>query len=196
MNSKKKFVLALVSLVLLLGISAGGTLAYLTSTPDPIINEFQPNEVTTTVVEDFEAGVKSNVKIQNTGTTSAYIRAAVVITWQDKDGNVYGKVPVANTDYTISYKLTDGWEKAADGFYYWKKPVPADDPATEALENLTGELITECKLKEGVTAPAEGYYLTVEIIGSGIQSMPTSVVTSEWDSGVSSVNGTTLVLKK
>lgn len=188
MNSKKKFVLALVSLVLLLGISAGGTLAYLTATPDPIINEFQPNEVTTTVVEDFKDGVKSNVKIQNTGTTAAYIRAAVVITWQDKDGNVYGKVPAEGTDYTISYKLADGWGKAADGFYYWKEPVAAD--------KLTGVLITECKLKEGVTAPAEGYYLTVEIIGSGIQSMPTSVVTSEWDSGVSSVNGTTLVLKK
>ena len=173
----------LVSLLLLLTVTVGGTLAFLLDSSGPITNVFTPSQVTTRVDESFNGSVKSNVRIQNTGDTAAWIRAAVVITWQDADGNVYGKAPVANEDYTISYDLVSGWEKGDDGFYYWTKPVAA---TSEGEASYTGILITECKPVEG-KAP-EGYHLTVEILGSGIQSLPTSVVTEKWSSGVSGVS--------
>lgn len=172
MNNKKKSILVLVSLVLLLCFGAGGTLAFLIHQPDPITNEFQPTEVTTTVEEKTENGVKSEVKIKNTGTTEAYIRAAVVITWQDENGNVYGQLPVAgeDKDYTISYDLKNGWSLKSDGFYYWKAEVEPGE--------VTGTLITSCAPVAG-KAP-EGYNLCVEIIASGIQSKPAHVVQETW----------------
>lgn len=183
----------LVSLVLLVGVAVGGTLAYLATNTDPIENQFTPSKVTTTVEETLEGNVKSEVKIKNTGDTEAWIRAAVVITWQNEAGNVYGGTqPVAGTDYTISWNKdttnSDGnWVTGKDGFYYWTKPV--------APNGLTGELITECKPVEG-KAP-EGYALTVEIIGSGIQSKPASVFNDNWASSGLQVNnaGNTLVTK-
>ena len=186
-----------VSLLLLLTITVGGTLAFLITSDGPLTNIFKPSKVTTEVDEDFNGDVKSNVSIQNTGDIDAYIRAAVVITWQDEHGNVYGQMPKTDPDcthgegctcdYTISYNLNDGWEKAADGFYYWTSPVAPD--------GFTGILIQECKPVEG-KAPS-GYYLTVEILGSGIQSVPTSVVTEEWESGVAGIKseGKTLDIK-
>ena len=49
----------------------------------------------------------------------------------------------------------------------------------------TGVLIQSCTTEKSVTVgsgdDAVTYYLTVEIIGSGIQSKPDSVYTSEWE---------------
>lgn len=171
-----KSIALLVSLLLIIGVTIGGTIAYLIDRTDPVTNTFNPSEVTTSVEETRNGRTKSNVTIKNTGDTEAWIRAAVIMTWQDKDGNVYGQLPVAGKDYIIDYKLSeDGWVKGDDGFYYWTKPVKSvkEDPE----DCLTGVLIESCAYSEG--AP-EGYYLTVEIIGSGIQSKPSSVFSEEW----------------
>lgn len=203
----KKVNALLLSLLLILCVSVGGTVAYLIHSSNPVVNTFTPSKITTDIEEELDGDVKSNVKVKNTGDTEAYIRSVVVITWQDKDGNVYGQIPKAcmvstcdhascGADYAIQYNLVtsgEGWIKSSDGFYYWTKPVLSQ---AENSENCTtGTLITTCKpLKD---APADGYYLNVEIIGSGIQSKPTSVVTSNWSSGVSGVatDGTTLQIK-
>lgn len=161
----------LVCLLLALGCTVGGTLAYIFTNTSPVKNIFQPTEVTTTVVENFEDGVKSDVQIKNTGSTDAWLRAAVVVTWQNAAGEVYGKAPVQGTDYSISYDLANGWVEGTDGFYYWTSPV--------APEGLTGVLITECKLAETANAP-DGYDLTVEILGSGIQSKPAAPFNDNW----------------
>ena len=78
------------------------------------------------------------------------------------------------------------WEKGSDGYWYYKLPVN--------VGKETEELIESCSLKDGITAP-DGYYLSVEIVASSIQSTPPRVVTEQWDSGVSGVNGSTLIIK-
>ena len=160
----KKTIVLMVSLALLLCMGVGGTLAFLFDASGPVKNTFTPSNVTTSVEETFENGVKSDVSIKNTGDTEAYIRAAVVVSWQNAAGEVYGTTPVAGTDYSITFSTdaTDGkdgkWEKK-DGFYYWSEPV--------APGELTGILITKAEYK--ANAP-EGYALCIEILGSGIQS--------------------------
>lgn len=194
----KKSIALLVSLILVLSVTIGVSLAYLVATSGPVDNTFSPSRVTTEVNETFDGKVKTNVSIKNTGDTTAYIRAAVVVTWQDGNGNVYGTVPVKDTDYKISYNLGDPanpegkWILGSDGFYYWTNPVKSEEE--DANNCNTGILITEAKPLEA--APADGYTLCIEILGSGIQSLPTSVVTSEWSTGVSSVSGTTLQIKE
>ena len=193
----------LVSLLLVIGVTIGGTLAFIVADDGPVKNTFTPSKVTTEVYEELSDSTKSNVKIKNTGDTTAYIRAAVVITWQDEAGNILGEKPVAGADYAIEYTDTDEqgadhWIKGADGFYYWTSPVKSDDE--DAKGCYTGALIRNCTAKKtktiGSGTDAVTYYLTVEIIGSGIQSVPTSVVTEEWSSGVSGVSGDTLTIKQ
>lgn len=170
-----KTIALMVSLVLLLTVSVGGTLAYLMTTSGPLMNTFKPSEVTTSVDETFSDGKKTNVTIQNTGDTTAWIRAAIVVTWQNAAGEVYGQVPKEGIDYVIDLNAVEGkieedkWTEGDDGFYYWPKPVKSDNE--DAVNCFTGVLINSCKMEESATAP-EGYALTVEIIGSGIQYKP------------------------
>ena len=155
-NRWNKPVLILVSLVMIVTMALGATLAYIFTGTGDVENTFTPSKVTTLVEETLEDGVKTDVKIKNTGDTDAFIRAAIVFTWQDAEGNVYGTAPTAaNYEMTIG----SGWTRGNDGFYYWKGSV--------APKASTGELIVKCEYVEG--AP-EGYSLAVEILGSGIQS--------------------------
>lgn len=182
-NKNKKLIL-LISIVaiLILALAAGTTLAWLNAKTDPMVNTFEPAKVTSEVEETLDNAVKKDVKIKNTSNIDAYIRATVVINWVDKAGNVAGQKPVENTDYTISYNLSNdgGWWKGDDGYYYYSSAIAPDD--------LTGVLIKECQLKAGAKVP-EGYSLSVEIIADAIQSVPTSVVADKWNVTVND-NGT------
>jgi hypothetical protein len=169
----------LASLLLLICVTIGGTFAFLMDTTGPLQNLFNPAKVTTEVAETRSGTTKSNVYITNTGDTEAWIRAAVVITWQNYKGEVYGQKPVTNPECNhencgCDYKITwgSGWLEGKDGFYYCTSPVAANG-------GKTGDLIDHCTYK--ANAP-DGYSLTVEIIGSGIQSEPERVFNDEWKS--------------
>ena len=114
---KTKQPVALVALLLLLCCTVAGTLAYLVDSTDPVTNTFTPASVSTEVNEDFDGITKSNVTIKNTGDIDAYIRAAVIINWADKDGNV-SATPVEDGDYEIKYDSSNTWKKIGDYWYY------------------------------------------------------------------------------
>lgn len=181
----------LVSLLLLLTVTVGGTIAFLVDSDGPLHNLFNPSKVTTKVEETLSGDIKKDVKIQNTGDTDAWIRAAVVVTWQDAEGKVYGQAPIADTDYTITYNVdenkidTTKWYLGTDGFYYWPSPVVAEIGETGVLIN---RCTTDKSIIVGSGEDAVTYYLTVEIIGSGIQNKPANVFNTEWKSSGLKVN--------
>jgi len=159
MNRHNKFMLAAVLLALLLTVVVSSTLAYLTDLTDPVQNVFTPGTLPPDIDETFNGTVKENVTIKNTGTVSAYIRAMVVITWEDASGNVLGTAPVSGTDYSISYG--SGWTGPdANGFYYYHAVVPA--------QGSTTALVERCEVLGA--APVDGYTLHVEIITQTIQA--------------------------
>lgn len=172
-------VLLLVSLVLVLSAAIGGTLGYLTGQVS-VTNTMQVGEFTTEIDEDTENGVKSNVTVQNTGDYDAYIRAVVVVTWQNENGEVYPVAPVANENYTIEYG--NQWSEHG-GFYYYNGVVGA--------KQSTSYLINSCKPMEG-KAP-EGYDLNVEILASAIQAEPAQAVKDAWEMQYDAVSGWTSV---
>lgn len=167
---KKKVSLLLVSLVLIASIAVGSTVAFIATSTEPITNIFNPANVTIDIDEKFENGVKTDVKVKNTGNTNAFIRAKIVVTWKDANGNVSATKPELDTDYTMTLNETD-WFLGDDGFYYCKTSV--------APNGSTPALITECKKADSVTPP-DGYDLSVEIIASGIQSTPDGAVKEAW----------------
>ncbi len=170
--SQKTRVVLLVSVLLMLTISVIGSIAYLVDNTKPLKNIFTPTSVPIKVEEDLDGDVKKNVQITNTGNTDAYIRAAVIVTWVDKDGNVYGQSPVAGTDYTIDWKK-DGWVEYG-GYYYYTTAVTPN--------GSTGVLFTECK----PLISKDGYQLSVEIVAQSIQAQPASAVEEAWKINVTS----------
>lgn len=163
-----RYVAVLVSMVLLLTGTLGGTLAYLLTSDAPVENEFLPSQVTSLVVEDnFNGQTKSNVKIQNTGDISAFIRADIVVTWmhEAKDGTitVLHEKPVLNTDYTMSLNTGKWVEK--DGYYYW--------PAEVAAAGMTENLINSATMKNTRTVDGKEYTISIEIVSSAIQAQGT-----------------------
>lgn len=177
----KRLATLLVSLLLVLGVAVGGTVAFLSTRTDSKVNTFTPSEVTCEVTETFENNVKSNVAVKNTGDTTAFIRAAINVTWM-KDAEagteyeaanqtVSAKVPLKDADYSIIFAQNTKWIQGADGYYYYQLPV---NP-----QGSTEVLIEECKLQENASVP-DGYHLSVEIVASAIQSAPDSVVQDMW----------------
>lgn len=124
---RKRSALLLLSLVLILAMSVGGTVAFLVTNTEGLTNTFNPGTISTDITEEFDGAVKKNVQVKNTGAVDAYVRARVVVNWVDKDGNV-----VPGDDVTISYNTSsDGWKKVG-GFYYYQKPL-APGASTESL---------------------------------------------------------------
>ena len=186
----KKVLTLLVCLVMLVAVTVGGTLAYLMTSTPAVENEFTPAKVSCSVEEDpFDGTTKTNVQIRNTGNTEAYIRATVVVTWKNDKGEVYAATPQKDTDYTITFNSNNDWFEGNDGFWYHLKEIaPCTHVGVQEHNGcMTSVLINSCSPVVG-NAP-EGYYLSVEIVASAIQSAPDRVVTNEWSNAKVSVIG-------
>ncbi len=165
----KRSGILLAAVIVLLAGAVGGTWAFLAAQSEPVQNNFTYAHVRCTIKEIFDGTTKSDVQIQNTGDISAYIRARIVVTWKDANGNVSSTVPVKNTDYTIAFNEKD-WTQQG-GYWYCKTAVNPN--------GFTPELISECKKTANANAP-KGYDLSVEILADAIQSEPASAVTEAW----------------
>jgi len=170
-NKMSKTILLLTAVALMMVFVVGGTLAYLTDKTESVQNTFTPTDVDITVDEDFEdKTVKKDVTIINNGKADAFVRAMVLVSWKNEVGDI---LPVNPSDYTITW-TRNGWsEEQDDGFYYYLSKVSANG-------GKTGILFTDCKLKDGVKAPADDFKLHVEIIAQSVQAEPSTVVDEAW----------------
>ena len=160
----------LIAIILLISTAVGSTVAFLATRTEPVENSFEYADVSCEVMQDRDTD-GSIVQVKNTGTISAYIRAAVVANWIDVDGNIAASVPEG-----YSYDLTcssGSWAQGKDGFFYYLLPV-APGALTE------GSLLT-CT----VACPEDPEYtLSVEVLTEAIQSTPASAVNEAWSAVV------------
>lgn len=168
-SSYRKYIIG-VAIVLCLSVGAYMTISYLTS-DSSLENTFTIASVQPEVEETFVDNVKSDVYVQNKGDIPVYIRAKIMIYYQDKDGNILGDIPGKN-DYKITYpeNLQNNWIYATDGFYYYKNKVEADDKTTN--------LIDECT--ESNSYPDRN--LVVDIVVEAIQANPKDAIEEAWTS--------------
>lgn len=165
-RSKKTGTL-LFSLVLLLTMMVGGTLAYLTIQTTPVVNQFTPSHVSCTVTESFDGTTKSNVNVKNDSDINAYIRVKLV-TYRvnDQDQHIGGTATIP--DFTLG----EGWV-LHDGYYYYTQPVaPGAKPATDLIDSIT---------LTGSYTDADGGKQVIEVMAEAIQSVPTNAVVSAWN---------------
>ena len=170
-NTDKKRVLGrkgitlAVCLLTVLAVSVGTTVAFISYSSDPTVTDFSVSAVDCEVKEH-----NGYYSVINCGDTDAYVRAAIIVTWRDDSGNIYGKSqPAVDSDYSIGMNLDD-WFMGEDGYYYCVEPVGVGletEPLIMGFTDISSE------------AP-EGYKLSLEVIAAAIQSYPQNAVTENW----------------
>lgn len=156
----------IIALALILVLAVGGTVAYIFTQTDPVINTFTPTEAKITVDEDTNSNQKTSITVKNISTgVPVYIRVALVANMIDEAGNVTGAADVP------TFTLGENWIKGSDGYYYYKTPVQ--------VGQSTGNLLA---------APMKlANNMQVVVLADAIQAEPTTAVTQAW--GVTVENG-------
>ena len=149
----------IIALALILVLAVGGTVAYIFTQTDPVINTFTPTEAKITVDEETNSNQKTSITVVNNSTgVPVYIRVALVANMIDKDENVTGAASVP------TFTLGKDWIKGSDGYYYYTEPVP--------VGGSTGNL-----LEKAMTLDEN---MQVVVLADAIQAEPTTAVTQAW----------------
>lgn len=165
-----------IATVMLLALAIGGTVAWLSTKGDPIINTFNPSKVACEVTENFNGEVKSNVNVKNTGDTEAYIRVKLV-TYRTNDRGQH----IGGTASIPAFTLGIGWVKYGDYYYYTKPVAPNQKPETNLTNSMT--LI-------GSYLDTDGGKQAVDVMAEAIQSVPAQAVGQAWGVSISPNNVT------
>ena len=134
-NNKKILVLALAAL-LLVAVSIGGTIAYLTATTDAVENTFTPSSVGVSITESVSntfkmvpgVDMKKDPKVTVTNDVDCYVFVEITETnWPDGE--------------LLSYAVAEGWEQVGTE-NVWSRIVTADAATKEfyVLAGGTGDL--------------------------------------------------------
>lgn len=168
----RKSVKLVLSLLMILCITVGGTLAYLSVQTGPVVNTFTPSHVSCNVVEDYKNNTKKSIQVENTSDIKAFIRVKLVTYRVNISGKHIGGVAVDPV-----FKCGEGWFKAS-GYYYYKYPV---EPHNSSNDYLTKNLLADEISLSGNYADADGGKQVIEVMAEAIQAMPSSAVTQVWN---------------
>ena len=160
-----------IATVLLLALTIGGTLAWLSTKDAPITNTFNPSKVSCQVTESFDGKVKSNVNVQNTSDIPAFIRVKLVTYRTNAERQHIGGVAEVP-----EFVPGDGWVKYGDYYYYTKPVAPNEKPESD--------LISRIQL-ESVYTDADGGYQAMDVMAEAIQSEPAEAVGQAWGVSIS-----------
>lgn len=165
-HGAKRLSTLLLSVILVVTIAVGGTVAYLVTQDEPITNTFTPSHVNCEVTEDFNGTVKSNVNVTNIGDTDAYIRVKLV-TYRVNGANQH----IGGTATIPEFDPGTHWVKYG-GYYYYTLPVKPN-------EQPTSDLISSITLKDSYT-DADGGKQVIEVMAEAIQSAPAEAIGQSW----------------
>ncbi len=175
-NSKRS--ISLLASVLVIALSVITVAAYLFINLGPLTNKFQPAVAQDPTVLNTDG--KYSVQVPNNGY-AVYVRAAIVVNWQYKDGEgnvkVLGDVPVLGTDYTLTTNSIE-WFKGSDGFYYRKAMVTPTGNVefvnTEALVTSFAKKKEFVEYDDNGDGTSDKYYLNIDVISQTIQALGTT----------------------
>lgn len=171
----KGFVLLCSVVMLLVGI-IGGSLAYLFTNTDAVVNTFTPASNDPTIPEDFDGNTKSNVKVAINGDAElqSYVRAKIVFSWVTQDGKTVAPQGASEADCKTLEINNTNWQLYSDGYYYYKGVV--------AGGSKTENLITTCIPKSNsITINDTTYYFCVDVFAQTIQASPDTAVQESWN---------------
>lgn len=153
--ASKTFALVVV-MMLVIGCTIGGTIAWLTAKTDPVVNTFTVGDINITLAE-----TTTNFKMVPGNTISKDPKVTVL-----KDSEacwLFVKIEKsANLDSFITYTIADGWTalSGADGVYYREVNATTQDTGFDVLasnqvtvkDTVTKAMMNELQ-KDGATQP-------------------------------------------
>lgn len=170
-TGNKRRTALLLSMVLLVVIAIGGTVAYLVTKDEPVTNTFVPSHVACKVTEKFDGETKTNVNVENTGNTEAYIRVKLV-TYRVNDQNQ----PIGGAAAIPNFTPGTNWVEFGDYYYYTLPVKPGEKPANDLIAQMT---------LTGSYTDADGGKQVIEVMAEAIQSGPTEAIGSSWGVSIS-----------
>ena len=165
-HGAKRLSTLLLSVILVVTIAVGGTVAYLVTQDAPITNTFTPSHVTCKVNENFDGKTKTNVNVINTGDTEAYIRVKLVTYRVNAAGQHIG-----GTATIPPFDPGTNWVKHG-GYYYYTLPVARNQkPDYDLISSIT---------LESPYTDADGGKQVIEVMAEAIQSAPAEAIVRSW----------------
>lgn len=162
----------LLSVLLLLGVTVAGTLAYLSVSTSPVENTFMPSQVSCEVTEYFNGTEKSNVNVKNNSDIAAYIRVRLVTYRVNDDGQHIGGTANIPTFTPGTY-----WVKYGE-YYYYTLPVASEQSPRYPLIGSDGIALDSYD-------DIDGGKQVIEVMAEAIQSVPKQAVGQAWGVSIS-----------
>ena len=175
-KGRGRLAMMVLSVVLLLGVAIGGTIAWLSTKTTPVTNTFTPAEVTCEVTEQFDGKKKTNVNVKNTGNIAVYIRVKLV-TYRTNDKGQH----IGGTAKLPEFTPGKNWVKHGE-YYYYTLPV---SPGGKPVANLADSMTLMSSYED-----ADGGKQAIDVMAEAIQSEPEKAVGEAWGVRISQVNVT------
>lgn len=156
----------IISLLVLLTVTVGGTVAYLVANTTPVVNTFTPSQVSCSVTESFDGDTKSNVNVTNDSNINAYIRVKLVTYRVNDEGKHIG-----GTATIPAFAPGSSWVSYGDYYYYTLPVGPGESPAINLIDSIA---LTESY------GDADGGKQVIEVMAEAIQAEPARAVGEAW----------------
>lgn len=115
-----KIAALIAAIVLVIGCTAGGTVAWLVSKPDPIVNVFTVGNINATLTEtkkEFKIVPGVNIAKDPVATVTANSEDCYLfVKLTEKNWPAFTEAD--NTTRKVKYEIAEGWTKLEDGVYY------------------------------------------------------------------------------
>lgn len=147
-RSMKKFIVAVMTAALFLGVGAGASYAYLTA-QDGADNPFRVSSVDIGIEENFKPPgevtpgqvITKAPRLRSSSDTDCYVRMSVRFSSSEAEA------------LTEPLRINAGWQKGQDGFYYWQERL--------APGATTGTLFDSVKIREDARADIPPFRILV-----------------------------------
>lgn len=137
-----KIAALIAAIVLVIGCTAGGTVAWLVSKPKPIVNVFTVGNINATLTEtakEFKIVPGVNIAKDPVATVTANSEDCYLfVKLTEKNWPAFTEAD--NTTRKVEYKIADGWTELEDGVYY--RVVTKSDTEDQSYPVLKDNKVT------------------------------------------------------
>ena len=137
-----KIAALIAAIVLVIGCAAGGTVAWLVSKPDAIVNTFTIGDINATLTEtkrEFKIVPGVDIVKDPVATVKAKSEDCYLFV-QLTEANWPTFTEAGSTTRKVEYKIADGWTELENGVYY--RVVTKSDTENQSYPVLQGNKVT------------------------------------------------------
>ncbi len=140
----KKALILVAALILVVGGVVGGTVAWLTTSTDPVVNTFTVGDINITLTET------PNQTYKIIPGTAIFKDPVVTVLADSEECYLFVKLDEANWSEHLTYAIADGWTKLEDGVYFRVVAATENDTSFNVIKDNkvnVSELLTKSEVE-------------------------------------------------